>query len=190
MAQMTACEMDTLMAAASARPLCPHGMVLADNVCGPCSKGKPNRPSASDSEQPAVKQGGDIASLIQRLRNTPNWKRESFDHWKDCTSVYDRAPFEAADALAAAQQTIDRMRAKLLDQAREFMLEQRATFQLSDDTYHCNLGLLADFVAHVAGVCKRCHGSTNVTISNYDGNGSDADDQPCPECLDIREAAR
>lgn len=24
-------------------PLCPHGMVLADNVCGPCSEGRPNR---------------------------------------------------------------------------------------------------------------------------------------------------
>lgn len=23
--------------------LCPHGMRLADNVCGPCSKGEPNR---------------------------------------------------------------------------------------------------------------------------------------------------
>lgn len=22
---------------------CPHGLPLADNVCGPCSKGKPNR---------------------------------------------------------------------------------------------------------------------------------------------------
>ena len=24
--------------------LCPHGMPLAENVCGPCSKGEPNRP--------------------------------------------------------------------------------------------------------------------------------------------------
>jgi len=23
--------------------LCPHGFVLADNVCGPCSEGRPNR---------------------------------------------------------------------------------------------------------------------------------------------------
>lgn len=90
-------------------------------------------------------------------------------------------------ALAAAQQRIATMRARLLDQAREFMREQRTTFQLGDDTYHRDLGLLADFVAHVAGVCKRCHGSKLVTISNHDGNGSDADDQPCPDCLDIRE---
>jgi hypothetical protein len=26
-----------------AREICPHGMVLADNVCGPCSEGRPNR---------------------------------------------------------------------------------------------------------------------------------------------------
>ena len=23
--------------------LCPHGFVLADNICGPCSEGRPNR---------------------------------------------------------------------------------------------------------------------------------------------------
>lgn len=26
--------------------LCPHGMVLADDVCGPCSEGRPNRKGA------------------------------------------------------------------------------------------------------------------------------------------------
>lgn len=31
-------------------PLCPHGMVLADNVCGPCSEGRPNRRSEKTSE--------------------------------------------------------------------------------------------------------------------------------------------
>lgn len=28
--------------------LCPHGFVLADNVCGPCSEGRPNRRAADD----------------------------------------------------------------------------------------------------------------------------------------------
>lgn len=26
-------------------PLCPHGMPLAENICGPCSQGRPNRPA-------------------------------------------------------------------------------------------------------------------------------------------------
>lgn len=30
--------------------------------------------------------------------------------------------------------------------------------------------------------CERCGDSGLVTIFNYDGNGSDADDQPCPDC--------
>lgn len=30
--------------------------------------------------------------------------------------------------------------------------------------------------------CYLCHDTTLITIKNYDGNGSDADDQPCPEC--------
>jgi hypothetical protein len=25
--------------------LCPHGMPLAENVCGPCSQGRPNQPA-------------------------------------------------------------------------------------------------------------------------------------------------
>jgi regulator of replication initiation timing len=37
--------------------------------------------------------------LVTRLRNTPNWKREEYGNWKDATSVYDRAPFEAADEI-------------------------------------------------------------------------------------------
>ena len=41
----------------------------------------------------------DQPSLVERLRATPNWQRESFEHWKTATFVYDRAPFEAADEL-------------------------------------------------------------------------------------------
>lgn len=35
-----------------------------------------------------------------------------------------------------------------------------------------------------ASECERCGGSKLVTIFNFDGNGSDADDQPCPVCVD------
>jgi hypothetical protein len=48
--------------------------------------------------------------LIARLRNTPNWQRESFEHWKVATCVYDRAPFEAADAIAALVAERDALR--------------------------------------------------------------------------------
>ena len=41
----------------------------------------------------------DMQDLIKRLRNTPNWLRETFGPYKEMTSHYDRAPFEAADAL-------------------------------------------------------------------------------------------
>jgi hypothetical protein len=34
----------------------------------------------------------------------------------------------------------------------------------------------------LTGFCERCGGTRLVTIFNYDGCGSDADDQPCPEC--------
>ena len=37
--------------------------------------------------------------IVQRLRDTPNWRKESFGSWKDCVSTYDRAPFEAADEI-------------------------------------------------------------------------------------------
>lgn len=37
-----------------------------------------------------------------------------------------------------------------------------------------------------ASECGECSGAGLVTIFNHDGHGSDADDQPCPECADIR----
>jgi hypothetical protein len=46
------------------------------------------------------------ADIVARLRDTPNWQRESFGSWKSATSTYDRAPFEAADE-------IERLRAAL-----------------------------------------------------------------------------
>lgn len=37
-----------------------------------------------------------------------------------------------------------------------------------------------------ASECSECRGKGVVGISNYDGHGSDADDQPCEGCADIR----
>jgi hypothetical protein len=48
-------------------------------------------------------------TLIERLRNTPNWQRESYGDWKQGTVHYDRAPFEAAGALEAQAAEIERL---------------------------------------------------------------------------------
>jgi len=40
-----------------------------------------------------------MSAIVERLRNTPNWQRQDFKTWKDGCSVYDRAPFEAADEI-------------------------------------------------------------------------------------------
>ena len=41
--------------------------------------------------------------LVKRLRDTPNWMREGYQHWKDNVRTYDRAPFEAADRIEALE---------------------------------------------------------------------------------------
>lgn len=40
--------------------LCPHGMPLAENICGPCSQGEPNRPPAAECICPkcGIRHGG------------------------------------------------------------------------------------------------------------------------------------
>lgn len=53
--------------------------------------------------------------ILERLRNTPNWLRESYGHWKDCTREYDRAPFEAAEE-------IERLR-EVMQQARDALAQ-------------------------------------------------------------------
>ena len=50
--------------------------------------------------------------LLKRLRNTPNWMREEYAHYKDGLKVFDRAPFEAAYALEAQAAEITRLRAE------------------------------------------------------------------------------
>jgi hypothetical protein len=51
-----------------------------------------------------------MTDLLSRLRDTPNWMRESYGSWKDCVLKYDRAPFEAADEIEHQQNSIDNMR--------------------------------------------------------------------------------
>lgn len=46
---------------------------------------------------------------------------------------------------------------------------------------------LLSLARQYASECSECGGSGLTTIHNYDGAGSDADDQPCPDCADIRE---
>jgi len=49
-----------------------------------------------------------MKDLINRLRDTPNWRRDPWGgSWKDFTTKIDRAPFEAADALEAQQAEIE-----------------------------------------------------------------------------------
>lgn len=36
--------------------------------------------------------------------------------------------------------------------------------------------------------CEHCHDTGLTTIENYDGNGSDADDQPRPFCEEESQA--
>jgi hypothetical protein len=43
--------------------------------------------------------GDDRRDIVERLRDTPNWLRESWGDWKSCTTKYDRAPKEAADEI-------------------------------------------------------------------------------------------
>jgi hypothetical protein len=54
-----------------------------------------------------------VRPLVERLRDTPNWMRESFGSWKDCVLKYDRAPFEAADELEVLRLQRDALRAAL-----------------------------------------------------------------------------
>ena len=57
---------------------------------------------------------GKIRELIERLNNTPNWKRETFEEWKSVRLVYDRSPFEAAEALSALLEEVERLEKPLL----------------------------------------------------------------------------
>jgi hypothetical protein len=64
----------------------------------------------------ALEGGGKMSDdLVKRLRNTPNWMREEYAHYKDGLKVFDRAPFEAAYALEAQAARIAELEAALRD---------------------------------------------------------------------------
>jgi hypothetical protein len=72
--------------------LCPHGMPIADNVCGPCSEGRPNRRAP---EYP-LSSGDAIACIGMALQNPDT------DEWpqllRDCMHVIERMEGELLDA--------------------------------------------------------------------------------------------
>ena len=75
--------------------------------------------------KPGVPKDAEQINLVARLRNTPNWLREEYGHYKDGLKVFDRAPFEAADALEFQSATIVSLRAQLAT-ARKDALEEAA----------------------------------------------------------------
>lgn len=60
--------------------------------------------------------------------------------------------------------------------------------QRSDATR--KLAIAVEKLKEWAGECAECSGSGLVTIHNFDGNGSDAVDQSCDQCADIRKASQ
>ena len=87
----------------------------------------------------ATPPSGEREALIKRLRNGSNWLIQGYGNFKDCVSRYDRAPFEAADMLAAdAKQVIvpewlfESTKALALHMARKFYPEV-PQFEALDD---------------------------------------------------------
>ncbi len=64
------------------------------------------------ADQPGVPKDAEQINLVARLRNTPNWLREEYGHYKDGLKVFDRAPFEAAEALEFQSANIVSLRAE------------------------------------------------------------------------------
>ena len=81
---------------ASQRPLDPAVACLLGDKRQELYEGAPT-PAADD--------------LVDTLRNTPNWLRQDYGNWKDATSYYDRAPFDAADLIEQQAAEIARLRA-------------------------------------------------------------------------------
>jgi hypothetical protein len=73
----------------------------------------------------------DYTELVARLRYTPNWSKETYGSWKDCVSTYDRAPFEAADAIESLQKENGSM-AQLLGMLDAAIAQQAQPEPLTD----------------------------------------------------------
>lgn len=72
--------------------------LLSDPLMGPAITRFVADVRAALGQQPATEEAA--KALVKRLRDTPNWSRESWGgSWKNTTTHYDRAPFEAADMI-------------------------------------------------------------------------------------------
>lgn len=97
--------------------------------------------------------GGDVEAkardLIKRLRDTPNWLKESWGDWKACTTSYDTAPKDAADLIetliAAPRVQGDSVSGPMLTSAQgiEFSIrhpaEQTRGDGVTDEMWHAAL---------------------------------------------------
>jgi hypothetical protein len=86
--------------------------------------------------KPGVPINAEQVNLITRLRNTPNWLREEYGHYKDGLKVFDRAPFEAADALEFQSANIVSLRAenaRLREAFQKYFGQSEATNMLASE---------------------------------------------------------
>jgi hypothetical protein len=77
-------------------------------------------------------------TLVERLRNTPNWMRESYGSWKDCVLKYDRAPFEAADEIDVLAIQRDDLQAALQKVLDAHNREAKATMSYQNASENFN----------------------------------------------------
>jgi hypothetical protein len=102
--------------------------------------------------------------LVARLRNTPNWKREEYGNWKDAASVYDRAPFDAADALEREREAVYTLTESLkrAEAEREDLLQSIADIT----TQKCNAEAERDtLLKQIAAIRETFHGSPTGEVA-------------------------
>lgn len=97
----------------------------------------------------------DHADMVVWLMDECERMRHDLDRYSSSVQLMSRAQ-EVADQIESDIAEIERLRAS-------------------------NAALLA-LPRQYASECLECKGTGLVTIFDYDGQGSDADDQPCPEC--------
>lgn len=98
---------------------------------------KPENETAPHADERRIGRPEPERDLIERLRDTPNWMRESYGSWKDCVLTYDRAPFEAADALSVLRCQVESLHAALVKVLDTHEKEAKAylTYQTALDNY-------------------------------------------------------
>lgn len=97
-------------------------------------------------------------TLPERLRNTPNWQRESFENWKTATCVYDRAPFEAADEIERLAIALDDLTQQLEDEKRQHEITRGvlAMTAAARDEAQAEAATAFDVCGPMTGTCKAC----------------------------------